>query len=651
MTEQIGTRTTPLNPGDDLTGKLIFTFLANAMVDDTYDAQELIDFIRTGLTAAGLTQDEVDGRIDVILDAAIPQNRRIPPFGAGDANQVLTVADDGNSIGFEPAAAGATGPAGPQGPAGPTGPAGPAGSGGLTQSQVDARIESWARAGNTDDIPFPKIDDSLFGTISVKADTDQQATIVINANAANARIQAIGAAFSITSDEAADADSMIEIDFDASFVGSTLPASLSLQLWTSGLSTNRAIDTVDIDLSGAGLNKQGSHAFKIDSSVTSYVFELYGAGGSAQSNGTFTISNIQVRRSDGNAGHNIRQLALEVVSEWARRGNAALIPKGKMPDDVAYQADIPHIPATAYQRLNDAAPGVTLTATNQDSVHAAAATLFSPSLDLDTHAHGELHLSLEVSVAPVSDVNMGFSEGGTNQTDDDRSRALSAVIFASDIAGQTAIQTGAIGTEPNGVSAFRIGLWSASTILGYYEIYITRDADNQVGWYAFYDSEGSGATGATITATLRASFSQGGDAAIRNSRGRLLATSSVMSTTRQDDNSEYASVRWTLESNAGLTIANNKLIKPTFRTQPNQTGYWFVVEVDGTEVSETPVNFHSGQGNRVAILPAVNPMVRSGQSIELARFPGSSGVEYILEGEAPGTLPTNTIIKVYMAVI
>ena len=640
MTEQIGTRKTPITPGFDFTGKLFFTYLANTMVDDTFDLQELIDFIRTGLTSAGLTQDEVDGRIDVILDAAIPQARRIPPFAQGDAGDNLQVASDGQSIVWAP---GTAGPAGPQGPAGPTGPAGPAGSGGLTQAQVDARIESWAQAGNTDDIPFPRIDDSLFGTISVKVDTDQQASIVINANAALARIQAIGAAFSITSTEAADADSMIEIDFDASFVGSTLPASLSLQLWTSGLSSNRAIDSVDIDLSGAGLNKQGSHAFSIDSSVTSYIFELYAAGGASQSNGTFTIENIQVRRSDGNAGHNIRQLALEIVSEWARRGNAALIPKGKLPGDVAYQADIPHIPATAYQRLNDATPGVTLTATNQDSVHAAAATLFAPSLDLDTHQHGELHLSLEVSVAPVSDVNMGFLEGGTNQTADDRARALSNVIFASDIAGQTAIQTGAIGTEPNGVSAFRIGLWSASTILGYYEIYITRDANNQVGWYAFYDSEGSGATGAVITATLRASFSQGGDAPARNSRGRLLATSNMLSTTHQATDAEYTSVRWTLEPN-GLTIDTLRLKEPLMRLAPNQIGYWFVSEVGSVEVDEGLVTKSIVPDNRDTQLifnDARNQIVRVSQS--------DMGVWYINGNN--DTLPANSVIKVYMAVI
>ena len=629
MTKYIPSAVTAIADRPVETDERVATYTGENVFLYSRELQDIIYTARAGLTAAGLTQDEVDARVNAILDAAIPPGRRIPAFAQGDAGQVVQVNAAGDGLEINPLNAG----------------------GGLTQAQVDARIESWAQAGNTDDIPFPKIDDSLFGTISVKVDTDQQASIVTNANAALARIQAIGAAFSITSTEAADADSMIEVDWDASFVGSVLPASMSLQLWTSGLSTNRMVDSLDIDLSGAGLNKQGSHAFAIDSSVTSYIFELYAAGGDSQSNGTFTIENIQVRRSDGNAGHNIRQLAMEIVSEWARRGNAALIPKAKLPADTAYQADIPHIPATAYQRLNDAAPGVTLTATNQDSVHAAAATLFSPSLDLDTHQHGELHLSLEVSVAPVSDVNMGFAEGGTNQTADDRARALSNVIFASDIAGQTAIQTGAIGTEPNGVSAFRIGLWSASTILGYYEIYITRDANNQVGWYAFYDSEGSGATGAVFTATLRASFSQGGDAPTRNSRGRLLATSNVMSTTRQDTDTEYTSVRWTLESDAGLTIANNKLIKPTFRTQPNQVGYWFVVEVNGVEVSETRIDFQSGQANRITVLPAVNPMQRGGQAIELSRFPDQNGVEYRLEGENPGTLPANTVVKVYMSVI
>ena len=73
--------------------------------------------------ADGLDQDAVDGRIDVILDAAIPQAQRVPPFAIGDAGQVVTVNNDGTALVIDPV------PAGPAGPAGPQGPAGPAGSG------------------------------------------------------------------------------------------------------------------------------------------------------------------------------------------------------------------------------------------------------------------------------------------------------------------------------------------------------------------------------------------------------------------------------------------------------------------------------------------------------------------------------------------
>ena len=52
----------------------------------------------TGTGGGGLTGSQVDQRID----NRIPVARRLPTFGQGDAKQVLTVADDGNSTDFEP---------------------------------------------------------------------------------------------------------------------------------------------------------------------------------------------------------------------------------------------------------------------------------------------------------------------------------------------------------------------------------------------------------------------------------------------------------------------------------------------------------------------------------------------------------------------
>ena len=106
---------------------------------------------------------------------------------------------------------------------------------------------------------------------------------------------------------------------------------------------------------------------------------------------------------------------------------------------------------------------------------------------------------------------MGF-EQKVNQTADDRRRALTSIIFASDIAGQDAVQATGAGITPNGVSAFRQTVYSNQTIVGYYNLVITRDGDNQVGWYVYWDAE-AGTTGATITAILRGTFTPGDAAA------------------------------------------------------------------------------------------------------------------------------------------
>ena len=533
---------------------------------------------------------------------------------------------------------------------------------------------TWAVAGNTASIPINKVRDTLFGDVDTEVDTDQQQVVNIPANTVLSRRSSIGAPFNLTATQRADADAMIEIDWDVDAVGSSLPTSLSIQLWTSGLASNRIIgDPLNIKVTGEGLNRQGSHAFAIDTSVSSYIFEVYGATGTNASNMTITIENINIRYEDGVADPIIRAIAQGVTEDWAHTDNAAKIPADKLPftgvpsggtDGQVLTQTASGAPNWENSQLSPtgitfatAYPGQTISNTSANA-YPVGATLFRPAndatgmLDLDDHSHGEFHASLRLVLTPASDVNMGFVEGKANQTADDREVLLSNFVYASDLAGEDAITATGSGIAPNGLEVFRVPVYSLSTIVGYYNLYFTHDNDNDAGYYWYWDGE-AGSTGVTVTATLRTTFTPADNfqPAARNSRGRLLATSSVMSSTQQTADEQYSSVRWTLAANAGLTINTNKLYKPTFRTSPNQTGYWFVVEVDGTEVSETPIDFSSGQSNRLAILPAVNPMIRGGQAIELARIPDTHGVEYRLEGDPPGTLPTNTVVKIYMAII
>ena len=218
-------------------------------------------------------------------------------------------------------------------------------SGGLDQDAVDARVtalvEDFAEVGNAAEIPYAKYRDTLFGEVDVKSETDQQVNFNMSANSALARLTSIGGTITLTGAQMSDAGTVIEVDWDATWVGSQPPTSLSIQLWTSGLPSNKMVDSLDVQVAGAGLNRQGSHAFTIDSSVSMYIFELYGSYTESANNsqGTVTIENIQVRSDEGPGAPTIKQIAREVVKLPAQSGNSAKWTKGDLPDDLLYSSD------------------------------------------------------------------------------------------------------------------------------------------------------------------------------------------------------------------------------------------------------------------------------------------------------------------------
>ena len=118
---------------------------------------------------------------------------------------------------------------------------------------------------------------------------------------------------------------------------------------------------------------------------------------------------------------------------------------------------------------------------------------------------GEFHLSLEVTIAPVSDVNMGWRQGGANQTTADRQRALSNTLYASDLREEEEWTASTADSRDNGLTAFSLTAYSGATPVGTYTVLLIWLSGNQVGIYPFWTGAG-GATGATITAEFRGSF-------------------------------------------------------------------------------------------------------------------------------------------------
>ena len=186
------------------------------------------------------------------------------------------------------------------------------------------------------------------------------------------------------------------------------------------------------------------------------------------------------------------------VAAAARSGSPVRWTRPKLPADVVYTDTLPQIETATL--FAEQFPGLTVNRTDTD-MGAASAVLLSPEHDLDTDASGEFHLSLELSVAPVSDVNMGFVRNKANQTAADRQRAFTTVLFASDLLEEDVFTLS--GRE--GLTAFAVPLYSANTLAGTYYLFLVRDSQNRVAVYRWFDGE-AGSTGATFTAELRCSF-------------------------------------------------------------------------------------------------------------------------------------------------
>ena len=182
-------------------------------------------------------------------------------------------------------------------------------------------------------------------------------------------------------------------------------------------------------------------------------------------------------------------------------GNNDRWPKVKVPSDTVYTADLPNTPGQFV--LDEQFPGLTLTRTDADS-RPAAPTYFTQTIDLDDHSHGEFHCSLELTIAPVSDVNMGFTMNKANQTAEDKQRTLSNIVFASDVSEEDTWAFAASGSV-NGLNVFTVPVYSLNTLAGTYYLLLVKNATNQVGAYHYYDGA-AGATGATFTAELRVTF-------------------------------------------------------------------------------------------------------------------------------------------------
>ena len=334
------------------------------------------------------------------------------------------------------------------------------------------------------------------------------------------------------------------------------------------------------------------------------------------------------------------------VSPVALVGNTDRWGKDKLPSDVAYDADLAAAAATI-QRVGTLVedttyPGFTLVTTSNS--YQAAPSIFSPAVDLDDNPHGEFHVELDLTLVPVSDVNMSFVRGTSSATIEQRQVVESSIVFASNLAEADVWAN----TNPeylNGLQLFDVVIYSANTILGTYYMRLMRNSNNQVGVFYNYIGQ-AGGTGATLNAELRITFTPtdvsvaGGITVPNNRRTALWLESPALPTSGLSGSATIttafnaAPAGSPLTAISGVTGFRKPLIAP-----PGVIGLWIVIEVGGSEVSTSFLPYldfeHQGD-NRI---PVSN-----------SRYLGfNTSIGSYFFGGNQSTLPANTVIKIYGA--
>ena len=519
--------------------------------------------------------------------------------------------------------AGAQGPVGPQGPAGPQGPVGAQGLKGdaSDSSTLVRRTALPATTGFNDGDLI-----NLSGVIYELVASTEDSNVYRGAIAANAAGDTGFYGDAVFRFQAVSPFNM-RVNFSKAGLP-TAPANLYVKYHSGNVYADIVLNRSsgrDTSTTWGYVHSPGTPG--LDTPTVGSSFDLTVFSDSAYSVAQAIHTSNRWERDDRNDA-NVNPIALA--------GNTDRWPASKLP---SHPAGI---------TLTELFPGLTLPTTLADRRSSPDAPTYysSPSLDLDDHQHGEFHCSLEIKIAPDSDVNMGFVQGKANQTAADRQRVLSAIVFASDLAEEDDWASGNT-TRTNGLTVFTQTVYSGSTIAGTYSLLLVHNSSNHVGAYWFWEGE-AGSTGATITAELRITFTPSdapAASATRNRRAELWATSSTLPTGPHGANAKVP-VTWTLAPNSPLSIQNSNLKFPALRTgiATKCDGYWFVCEIGGSEVYETKETWERRDNTGLYWGPDSRGHNRGYFII------WDSGEGEIHNTNANATLDANSVLKIYGAV-
>ena len=175
------------------------------------------------------------------------------------------------------------------------------------------------------------------------------------------------------------------------------------------------------------------------------------------------------------------------------------LPDGGSDDDILFRdgphkgrwATLPHL-ATPPRLLRGRSETLVVGRGAQYDV-AFAAAIFT-TFDLDDNPNAELHLSVIADITNVSagSPNLGWVEGKANQDENDRHLEFSIVAFASELAA--ADEFDALAADTSGLHVVNRTAWNGPTDAGSLNIWVVRNAMNQVGVWAKWEGEAGAET-------------------------------------------------------------------------------------------------------------------------------------------------------------
>ena len=487
----------------DIRAQIAAALVAGGNVTITPSGSGAAQTFTIAATDTDTNTQRTDAEINALVDARIPVARRVPDFAIGDAGEVLTVAPNGRETRFGNATVKAV----------QHFDAIPGIAGYTVGDLVNVDGELYELVEGTDNLSLNQIA-GLAGTPLANYQGDAVFQWNTQANPGNIRLY-IPRGWYVGTDQ-------------------TIPATLYGELETDNGSFNEIVLGRSSGDDGSPVTRWAYHRTSDGPKLPEitgakhYLLNLYT---DAEHVTPFSLTG----RVDNHWQPDARnRLTLGQVDnrilEQARTGNGTRWGKIKLPmttvytDDLATTAQmaagtadrvpdaakvkayvdgaIPHVPGTSL--LDHEFPGMTLARTDRNQ-RPAAPTALSPVFDLDTEGNGrgEFHLALTLTIAPVSDANMGFQQG-VNQTAEQRRVDLSNILFASDLAQVDAFVFSS--TESlSGLVAFTQVVYSNLTEVGTYRFLMVRNANNEVATYHYWEGK-AGATGATITAEARITF-------------------------------------------------------------------------------------------------------------------------------------------------